>query len=79
MTTTTVDRHAWATDVAAALAALPTVQADTLRLLYFEHLTDEQIATRLGVTLNHARTASAEGLRRLGQALRVLPPLQTAI
>lgn len=77
--TTTISRHVWAADVAAALAELSTVEANTVRLLYFEHLTYEEVATRLGITISLARKASAEGLRRLGTALRVVPPLEAAV
>ena len=54
-------RQAWAHHVAAQLAVLPARQAEALRLLYFEHLTDLEVAARMGVALTHARDAAAEG------------------
>lgn len=67
------DRHTWAGDVAAILDALPATQADMLRLLYFERLTDREAAAQLGVSVRRARTAAADGMRHLAETLLVLP------
>lgn len=73
MSATAIDRHTWAGQVVLALSSLPPTQADALRLLYFQQLSERDVAARLGIALHEARGAAAEGLRRLGEVLRALP------
>jgi RNA polymerase sigma-70 factor (ECF subfamily) len=53
-----------------ALMALPVDERAPLELMYFRGLSRRQIAERLDVSLPELRARSADGLRRLDQALR---------
>lgn len=61
----TVDRFADAADVRQALTRLPEHEQETIRLAYFEGLTQGEIAQRLDVPLGTVKARSSRGLRRL--------------
>ncbi len=61
----TVDRFADAADVRQALDQLPDHEEQTIRLAYFEGLTQAEIARRLDVPLGTVKARSSRGLRRL--------------
>lgn len=56
---------------AQALATLSTSQRQVLWLSYFQHLTQQQIAARLGLPLAVVQASAATGLQKLGEALSV--------
>ena len=68
-----LSRLDWARDLVAILDALPDREATALRLVYFEHLTEPEVATRMGIDPTAARTATARGLLHLGELLQVVP------
>ena len=57
-----------------ALEELDVLQADVIRLKHFEDLTFSEIATRLGLSSNTAKTRYYRGLQRLRGILRRLRP-----
>ena len=61
----TVDRFADAADVRQALTRLPEHEQETIRLAYFEGLTQGEIASRLDVPVGTVKARSSRGLRRL--------------
>lgn len=61
----TVDRFADAADVRQALGRLPEHEQETLRLAYFEGLTQAEIARRLDVPVGTVKARCSRGLRRL--------------
>ncbi|WP_375486760.1 sigma factor-like helix-turn-helix DNA-binding protein [uncultured Jatrophihabitans sp.] len=64
-----VVRLEWAHRVADCLAALPQQQAQALRQVYFEHASERETASALGVPALQARRVVIDGLRSLGRAL----------
>jgi RNA polymerase sigma-70 factor (ECF subfamily) len=66
----TVDRYADAADVREALSRLPAHEQETLRLAYFEDLTQAEIAARIDVPLGTVKARSARGLRHLATLVR---------
>ena len=52
-----------------ALARLTPDQRELVRLAYFEHLTQQEIATRLGLPLGTVKSRTFEALRVLRRAL----------
>ena len=65
--TITLDRNGWAADVAVALAGMPAHCAATLRMSYFDHLPEDEIAARTRMSLAQVRAALATGLQILGR------------
>ncbi len=63
------DRVEQAHDVGQALAALPPVQREAIRLAYFGDHTQREIAETLDVPLGTVKARTARGLRRLGEML----------
>jgi RNA polymerase sigma-70 factor, ECF subfamily len=55
--------------VRAALERLPAKEYSVLRLMYFEGLTQSEIAARLGVALGTVKTRSARAHQRLRTVL----------
>lgn len=66
----TVDRYADAADVREALSRLPEHERETLRLAYFEDLTQAEIAARTDVPLGTVKARSSRGLRHLAALMR---------
>jgi RNA polymerase sigma-70 factor (ECF subfamily) len=56
--------------VRAALATLPEAQRELLRLAYFEHLTQVEIADRLGLPVGTVKSRTFQALRTLRSRLR---------
>ncbi|MEU5884910.1 sigma-70 family RNA polymerase sigma factor [Spirillospora sp. NPDC047279] len=65
----TADRVVRAYDVRRALAALPDVQRQAIEMAYFEDLTQQEIARRLGAPLGTIKARTARGLHRLSDLL----------
>jgi RNA polymerase sigma factor (sigma-70 family) len=65
----TADRFAWADDVRQALALLPELQRDVIRLAYFDGYTQSEIAAALDIPLGTVKTRTARGLQRLAGLL----------
>lgn len=66
----TQDRFADAADVRRALDRLPEHEKETLRLAYFEDLTQAEIARRTDVPLGTVKARASRGLARLGTLVR---------
>ena len=64
------DKIATSVTVRSALASLPPVQGDLLRLAYFEHLTQPEIADRLGIPVGTVKSRTFQALRALRAVLR---------
>lgn len=64
-----VDQLAWAGVVRSALLGLSPEQREAIELAYFHHLTQPEIAKRLGVPLGTVKARTARGLRRLAASL----------
>lgn len=62
-----VDRIAWAAEIRVALAGLPDEQQEAIELSYFEDLTQQEIAGRLGIPLGTVKARMARGMRRLAR------------
>lgn len=60
-----VDRMAWAAEIRVALATLPDEQQQALELSYFGDLTQQEIASQLGVPIGTVKARMARGMRRL--------------
>ncbi len=60
-----VDQMAWAAEVRVALNRLPAEQQRAIELSYFEHLTQQEIASQLGVPIGTVKARMARGMRRL--------------
>ena len=56
--------------VRGALATLPPAQRDLLRLAYFDHLTQPEIAERLGIPVGTVKSRTFQALRALRGVLR---------
>ncbi len=56
--------------VRAALAVLNPAQRELVRLAYFEHLTQQEIATRLGLPIGTVKSRTFQALRILRSALQ---------
>ena len=56
--------------VRGALATLPPAQRDLLRLAYFDHLTQPEIAERLGIPVGTVKSRTFQALRALRAVLR---------
>lgn len=69
-----VDRDDRRTMVMEAIAALPPTQRQALSLAFFDDLTQQQVATQLGVPLGTAKTWIRMGMRQLRSTL---PPPAT--
>lgn len=65
----TVDRFADAADVRQALERLPDHEAQTIRMAYFEGLTQGEIAQRLDVPVGTIKARSSRGMRRLASII----------
>ncbi|HKA05507.1 MAG TPA: RNA polymerase sigma factor [Acidimicrobiales bacterium] len=63
------DRVATTVTVRAALAKLPPAQHELLRLAYFEHLTQPEIARRLGIPVGTVKSRTFQALRALRSIL----------
>jgi RNA polymerase sigma-70 factor (ECF subfamily) len=67
------DEEVWRHDrqaaVIAAVAALPTPQQQAVRLAWFEELSQQQVAARLGLPIGTAKTRIRAGKQRLRMAL----------
>jgi RNA polymerase sigma-70 factor (ECF subfamily) len=63
------DQVADAMAVRSALTHLTPGQRELVRLAYFEHLTQHEIATRLGLPLGTVKSRTFEALRVLRRAL----------
>jgi RNA polymerase sigma-70 factor (ECF subfamily) len=59
------DRTATALTLRAALASLPASQRELLRLAYFEQLTQQEIAERLGLPLGTVKSRTFHAFRTL--------------
>jgi RNA polymerase sigma-70 factor (ECF subfamily) len=59
------DRVVTAMTLRAALASLPAAQRELLRLAYFEQLTQQEIADRLGLPLGTVKSKTFHAFRRL--------------
>ncbi len=68
----TLERHADAAEVRAALRQLPQHEREVLELAYFDQLTQPEIASRLEVPLGTVKARASRGTRRLGEVLREL-------
>jgi len=64
------DKIATSITVRSALASLPPAQRDLLRLAYFEHLTQPEIADRLGIPVGTVKSRTFQALRALRALLR---------
>jgi RNA polymerase sigma-70 factor (ECF subfamily) len=69
-TTSATDRVATALTVRAALRSLPPAQRELLRLAYYEHLTQPEIAERLGLPVGTVKSRTFQALRTLRSVLR---------
>jgi RNA polymerase sigma-70 factor (ECF subfamily) len=67
---TATDAVATAVTIRGALAQLPVTQRELLRLAYFEHLTQPEIAERLHLPVGTVKSRTFQALRRLRQILR---------
>lgn len=65
-----LDRFADAADVRQALSRLPEHERETLRLAYFEELTQAEIARRLDVPIGTVKARASRGLHRLSTIMR---------
>lgn len=68
----TLEQHADAAEVRAALRRLPDHEREVLDLAYFGELTQPEIASRLQVPLGTVKARAARGTRRLGEVLSEL-------
>lgn len=68
-----MERREDAARIAAALARLPAEQAEAIRLAFFEGLTHEQVARRLGQPLGTVKTRIRRGMLRLRDGLEPSP------
>jgi RNA polymerase sigma-70 factor (ECF subfamily) len=68
----TVDRYTDAAEVRHAMARLPEHEQETLRLAYFEDLTQAEIAQVTNVPIGTVKARSSRGLRRLAEYLRAM-------
>jgi len=60
-----VERMAWAAEVRVALGRLATEQQQAIELFYFGDLTQQEIATRLGIPIGTVKARMARGMHRL--------------
>lgn len=74
-----VDQAERRAEISAALAGLPEVEHEVLRLAYYEELSQTEIATRLGWPLGTVKTRTRRALLRLRDALTVEPGPAPAI
>jgi RNA polymerase sigma-70 factor (ECF subfamily) len=68
-TAAVADRVADAMSVRAALAQLSPAQRELLRLAYFEHLTQVEVAERLGIPIGTVKSRTFQALRNLRAVL----------
>lgn len=66
----TMERHADAAEVRAALLRLPAHEREVLEMAYFADLSQREIAARLDVSLGTVKARAARGTRHLGDLLR---------
>lgn len=64
-----VERVGWAQQTLAALRSLNASQREVIRLSYFERLSQEDIASRLGLPVQMVRVTAASALQRIADAL----------
>ena len=60
-----VERLAWAAEVRAAMTQLSVDQQEAIELSYFGDLTQQEIATKLGIPIGTVKARMARGMRRL--------------
>ena len=70
-----VERVGWAQETLAALRSLNASQREVIQLSYFERLTQEDIAARLGLPVQMVRVTAASALQRIADALADLDGL----
>jgi len=68
-----VDRLAWAAEVRSALSRLSDEQQEVIALSYFGDLTQQQIASRLGVPVGTVKARMARGMRKLANLVEGAP------
>lgn len=64
----------WARQTLAALRLLTVSQRAVIHLAYFERLSQEEIAVRLGMPMGTVRATAAEALQRVAVAIEADPP-----
>ena len=60
-----VERLAWAAEVRAAMTRLSVDQQEAIEVSYFGDLTQQEIATKLGIPIGTVKARMARGMRRL--------------
>ena len=63
------DRVGWARQTLVALRSLPVAQREVIRLAYFDRLSQEDIAARLGMPLTSVKAAAATALQRIADLI----------
>jgi RNA polymerase sigma-70 factor (ECF subfamily) len=63
------DRVGWARQTLVALRSLPVAQREVIRLAYFERLSQDDIAARLGMPLTSVKVAAATALQRIADLI----------
>lgn len=67
-------RRRWATQVGSALHGIDGIGASALRLIYSQHLTQAEVARRLGVAESTVKTQVARALGQLAKRLAASDP-----
>jgi len=62
-------RLEWATQTRNAMGTLPTVQREVLELSYFAHLSQSDIAIRLGVSVEFVKASAAIALQQIANRI----------
>jgi len=68
-----VDRLVWAAEVRSAMTRLSDEQQEVIELSYFGDLTQQQIASRLGVPVGTVKARMARGMRKLADLVQGAP------
>lgn len=64
-----INRLVWMAEVRRGLNSLPNEQRQTLEMIYFDDLTQQETATQLGVALGTVKARASRGMRKMADTL----------